>query len=91
MSHTLFDTAALIASNGGKAPTTMAGFQKLVMKTKVPAPAPDAPATMPPVDTAVLQSAGDATLQAGGSVPELSDLGLSLPDSGPAPFPVGTS
>jgi cryptochrome len=51
VSHTLYDPAELIKSNGGKPPITMKAFEKLIaLMGDPPAPAIDPPAVLPAID-----------------------------------------
>ena len=71
VSHTLYNTEDVCARNGNKPPLTYKSFEKAITALGPPAaPAPDAPARLPPMHAAAGSAgAGEA------AVPTLAELG----------------
>ena len=84
-SHTLWPTEALIAKNGGAAPRTMAGMQKLAKRMPKVATVGNAPDSLPGVTEQHLHCMRDALQGGTGDVPTLHGLGIA-PAEGDTPF-----
>eukprot|EP00775_Hariotina_reticulata_P005382 gene5382-5617_t len=69
ISHTLYDTAYLVKQAGGKVPTTMQSFTKLLDKAGAPAAPLEAPAAVPAPNEALINEAS------GTHVPTLQEVG----------------
>ena len=79
VSHTLWDTKALIEKNNGKAPRTMSSFQALIRKMAKVEDTLDAPKTVPSPGDDGMEKLKQYLWNGSGAVPSLKDLDIEEP------------